>query len=118
MKRVPERPALAAAWRATLGVAVLVALAACSGEGAPGAAPAVDSTLVDLLVDLHLADARGEGDAAAADSLRQLVYRLHDTDSTRLQERLDRLASEPGAALDLVEAVEVRLSDERNGLGP
>ena len=108
-----------------LAVLALAFLAAGCGEDAPDDpsaddladdAPAVDSTLVDLLVDLHLADARGHDDGAAADSLRQLVYRLHATDSTRLQERLDELASEPGAALDLAEAVETELSDERNGV--
>ena len=100
----------------------LLAASACGGEDAPDDAsddaPEVDSTLVNVLVDLHLADARGRDDAAVADSLRQLVYRLHATDSTRLGERLDALASEPGAALDLSEAVETRLSNERNGVAP
>ena len=111
-----RRPAVSALF--ALAVAAL-ALAACGGEDAPeDDAPDVDSTLVTLLVDLHLADARGLDDAAAADSLRQLVYRLHATDSTRLQERLDALASAPGAALDLAEAVETQLSTERHRAAP
>ena len=79
--------------------------------------PDVDSSLVDVLVDLHLADARGEMDGAptAGDSLRALVYTLHGLDSTDLARRLDETAGRDGAATALAEAVEQRLSTERYG---
>ena len=96
---------------------VLVMGGAGCGEDADNAdeTVAVDSSLVDLMVDLHLADAREEvaDDPALGDSLRDLVYALHSLDSTQLRIRLDELAQRPGEAQALVAAIETELSAER-----
>ncbi|MDT0631912.1 hypothetical protein RQM47_15065 [Rubrivirga sp. S365] len=106
--------------------AALVALAGCGGA-AGGVAPAVDSTLVDALADVALADARaaladttgGAGRApspgGAADSLRAVALAAHGLDDAALDRALDRLARDPALAEATYAAVAQRLRDERWG---
>lgn len=102
----------------------LAALAAGAlvGCGAPGGdAPAVDSTLVDVLAELHLADARAALDTTAADragladSLRQVAVEAHGVDPAAFDDRLDALAADPGLAQATYDAVNDRLARERQG---
>ena len=103
------------------GLAVVVAgVAAC---GAPsGAAPAVDSALVEALADGHLADARaaldttGRDQAAVADSLRRVALATHGLDSAALAARLDALASDPALAQATYDSLDARLALERRGV--
>lgn len=104
---------------------LLVGLAACGG--AEGDAPPVDSTFVSALAELHLADARAALDstvasrgtrAALADSLREQVFELHGLDAATLAERLDALAADPDLATATYDAVDSRLSFERQGATP
>ena len=105
-----------------MALAVLAATggAGCGdGRDAPETA-AVDSSLVHILVDLHLADARGavHADPALGDSLRDLVYEAHGLDSTQLDQRLADTARRPGAVDALTEAVETQLTTERQTTSP
>ena len=105
---------------ATSLIASSIGLAACDEQGDEGARATVDSAFVEVLVDLHLADARGHisEDPALGDSLRDLVYEIHGTDSTQIQAQLEDLAQRPGAIAAFTEAVELRLSTEQHSTSP
>ncbi|GAB5534765.1 MAG: hypothetical protein Rubg2KO_10140 [Rubricoccaceae bacterium] len=92
-------------------LATLLAASACTDPTEASPPVAVDSTLVNALVDLHLADARGfiHEDPTRADSLRDLVYAQHELDSLQLNQRLANIALRPGAVAALMEAVESQL---------
>ena len=104
---------------AVLAVGVAGAALGC---GAPeGEAPAVDSTLVEALAELHLADARAaldttRRDPAFAESLRTRALAAHDLDSAALAARLNRLARDPDLARATYDALDAHLSLERQGL--
>ena len=108
---------------ATLVVGAAAALTGCGGPEA-GEPPAVDSTLVDLLADVHLADARaaldttGANPQRVADSLRGVALRTHGLDSAALNARLDALAEDPELARATYDALDARLARERQGLPP
>lgn len=101
--------------------ALALLLVGCGGASASeNGGPPVDSTLVSLLADLQLADARAalapdsmRGDMA--DSLRRLALVVHDTEADRLEDRLDALGRDPALTRATYEAVEDRLDDERQG---
>lgn len=108
-----------------LTLASLPLIAAASGCGdAPegGDAPAIDSTLVEVLADLHLADARAALDTTArdpdrlADSLRRRAHLAHDLDSAALADQLDDLADDPARLRATYDALDTRLSLERQGV--
>lgn len=102
-----------------LALLVAGALAGCGGPG--GDAPDVDSTLVDALAELHLADARAAIDTTAADragladSLRQVALDAHGLDSASVAARLDALAADPDLTQATYDAVNERLAQERQG---
>ena len=105
---------------AAAAVALAASAAGCDGGRASDDGPAVDSTLVEALVEVHLADARaglapdslGPG---AADSLRAVALRAHGLDGDALERRLDALVDDPEAARAVYDAVADRLSEERRG---
>ena len=103
-------------------LAVVVASAAAAGCGAPeGDGPAVDSTLVEALAELHLVDARAALDTtdagpALAESLRARALAAHGLDSVRLAARLDGLADDPALARATYDALDTRLALERQGI--
>jgi hypothetical protein len=94
-----------------------VHLTGCGDGSAPAERAAVDSTLVTVMADLYLADARSQllNDPNQGDSLRDLVYEMHGLDSLRLEQRLGDLVQRPGAVAALTDAVETRLSNEQRG---
>lgn len=106
----------------------LAALIACAGCASPdGDPPAVDSTFVSALAELHLADARASLDttvaspderAALADSLRQRAFDAHGLDSAALADRLNALATDPALTQATYDAVDSRLALERQGVTP
>ena len=114
----PPRPARSVTWALAAW-----ALAACGGAGG-GAGPSVDSTLVDALAEVYLAEARaslsdstglGEraGRGGAADSLRAVALDAHGLDAEALDRSLDRLARDPALAQATYAAVAERLGLER-----
>lgn len=100
-----------------------VAVASVSACGAPsGQAPDVDSTLVEVLADGHLADARaaldttGRDQSVVADSLRRVALAVHDLDSAALAARLGALAADPVLAQATYDSLDARLALERQGV--
>ena len=97
-----------------------VALAACGG-GAPTdpTTVAVDSLFVDALVEVHLADARAALSPdtlrrpAIAESLRAVVLAAHGLTEGALDARLADWATDPAVATAHYDAVDTRLSAER-----
>lgn len=103
-------------------VPLLLLLAGCGGaDAASGNEVPVDSSLVDALVDLHLADARTTltpdslQSPAWADSLRTVALSAHGLDEAHLRDHLDALADDPARARATYDAVEAELSDARQG---
>ncbi len=100
-------------------LAAVLALSACSSPD--GEAPAVDSTLVAVLTEVQLADARASLDtleASSADSLRRVALEAHGWDDSDLEDALDGLAADPDRVKATYNAVDVRLGLERQGVVP
>lgn len=99
----------------------VLAVAAGCGDAPQGDGTAIDSTLVDVLADLHLADARAALDTTArdparlGDSLRQVALVAHDLDSATLAARLDRLSEDPQQLRATYDALDTQLGLERQG---
>lgn len=93
---------------------------AVGGCGAPtGEPPVADSTLVDVLAELHLADARAALDSTRsghADSLRAVALAAHDLDDAALADRLDALARAPDRLRATYDLLDTRLALERQGI--
>ena len=108
-------------WR-PVALAAAAGAAAVAGCGAPeGDGPDVDSTFVEALAELHLADARAaldttRRDPAFAESLRARALAAHGLDSAALAERVDGLAGDPDLARATYDALDARLSLERQGV--
>ena len=103
-------------------VALAVLLGGCGGSEAE--APEADPALVSALAELHLADARAALDtvatdrAALAESLRAVALAAHGLDSAGLARQLDALAADPALAGVTYDALDTRLSLERQGVTP
>lgn len=96
--------------RAYLAVVAVLALAACGGDGPETDAGVVaDTSLVPILVDLHLADARAETTGEPSDSLRSVALTVHGLDSTAFAARLLDATRVPEDASALYQAVTDRL---------
>ena len=96
---------------------VAFALAAAACDGAPDEELTPDPALVDVLTELHLADARAARDGLDADSLRDVALAQHDLDAAGLDRQRDALADDPDYATAVYQAVETRLASERRGGG-
>lgn len=96
-------------------------LAACGNAGTPdGDAPvAVDAAFVDVLAEVHLADARAAlapdslRRSALADSLRQAALQAHGWTADRFEARLQEWARDPALAVAYYDAVDSVLRAER-----
>jgi hypothetical protein len=100
----------------------LVLLAGCGGadEAEPPEAVPVDSALVDVLADVHLADARASlADSARqpilAESLRAVALGAHGLSEAGLRARQDGLLRDPETARATYDAVDRALTAERTG---
>ena len=97
------------------GLCVLILCAGCSGREAPVDGVAVDSLHAEVLVDLHLADARAEVTGEPRDSLRSVALAIHQLDSLALKTILDRYAQHPEEAVALYEQAGEQLNTEQRG---
>ncbi len=94
-------------------------LTACGAPRDASADVPVDSTLVDVLADVHLADARAAltPDStrrdALADSLRKVALDAHELDDARFDAHLRALAADPAVAVATYDAVAARLDAAR-----
>ena len=96
-----------------LGISLALSVG-CSGENQDPESVEVDSLDVDLMVDVHLAEARAELVGEPADSLRDEAFRLHAADSLHLNTLLAEYASEPERAVALYEKATEALNAERS----
>lgn len=98
--------ARAASWTAAAALCLLV-LAGCERSAGP---PIADSLFVEILTDLHIAEAevamREDADAALRDS----VLDAHGTTTGRFEETLEFYANDPEAYLEIYNAVINRLN--------
>ncbi len=93
----------------------LVALPACSAL--PSEEPPVaDSTLVDVLIELHLAKARAETQPGEAPDLREAVLTRYGLSEARFNAAMDYYAEHPEEYLDLYDTVLDRFGEERAAL--
>ena len=102
----------------------LAVLAGCVTEPDDDARPDVDSTLVDVLATLHLADARAALDpdtlrrSALADSLRAAALADHGLTPVAWDDRVARLADDPSQLTATFDALDARLGHARQRLTP
>ena len=97
-------------------LAFLLALPACTGLPTE-AAPVADSTMVEVLLEMHLAQARAEryGDVSAQ-LLRDVLAR-HGLDEEQFDDALRYYADHPQQYVGVYDAVLDRLNAERNREG-
>jgi len=93
---------------------MLMVCGSCSGNEAPSDI-VVDSLHAEILIDLHLADARAEVTGEPCDSLRSVALAIHQLDSLALKTILDRYAQHPEEAVALYEQAGEQLATERRG---
>lgn len=102
--------------RAAIALSALLSLGACADPSPAdlGQVP-VDSALVLVLADVHLADARASlGDPpdreARAESLRAVALAAHGMPPAELERVRDRLASDPALGVATYDAVASHLA--------
>jgi hypothetical protein len=82
-------------------------------------APALgDSLMVDVLVEIHLADARASHTGEPRDSLRAAALAAFDTDTVAFHDALDYYAHHPDAYQPLYERALDRLLNEQRSAAP
>jgi hypothetical protein len=91
----------------------LALLAAGCGSDVPAKPGLSDSLMVEVLIGVHLADARAEQTGAPRDSLRAAALAEFGTDTTAFNRALDYFAHHPEAYQPLYERALDRLLDER-----
>lgn len=98
---------------------VLIGLALCfAGCGSQGGVPPdlSDSLVVEVLIDVHLADARASATGEPADSLRAEALAPHGLDTLRFRQMLDYYAARPEEYLPLYDDALDRLLREQRGV--
>ncbi len=73
-----------------------------------------DSLMVEVLLDLHLVDARARALGNVTPGLRDSVLAHHGLDSVRYEAAVQRLMENPDTYLDLYSQALDRLNDERH----
>jgi len=101
---------------ATLAAAPLAAgLAGCGAGDRPPRGVLADSTLVEVLVGVHLAAARAAHTGEPAESLRVAALAHAGTDTTALREALNAYAQRPAALVAVYDRVLDRLAQADDG---
>jgi len=95
-----------------LFAAVLLPLPACSSITSEEP-PIADSTMVEVLIELHLADARLDLQLDRIPAVRDSILFKHGLDEPRFLQILDYYAEHPEEYTALYTTVLDRLSDER-----
>ena len=90
----------------------LGALTACSVIAEPDP-PVADSTLIDVLIEFHLANARADLGYDLPPALRDSVLAAHHLDRTAFDEAMAYYAERPDAYLSLYNELLDRFSAER-----
>lgn len=92
--------------------AVLFFLPACSAFTSD-APPAADSTMVEVLVELHLAAARQQIRGDVAPEVREEIFQRYGLDAARFGATMNYYAEHPDAYLEVYNTILDRLSAER-----
>lgn len=100
--------------RVLLVLTLLLSPLACSPFTAEEP-PVADSTLVEVLIELHLAQARTEAEEAPLPpAARDSIFARHEVDVDRFHAAMDYYARHPDAYLTLYDRVLNRLSAEQH----
>lgn len=102
---------------ALVGAALLLMLAlpGCSPFTAEEP-PVADSTLVEVLIELHLAQGRAEvAEDPLPPAVRDSIFARHELDEDRFRSAMDYYASHPEEYVSLYDEVLNRLSAEQHG---
>ena len=100
------------AFYASLVVLSLAGLSACSVIAEPDP-PVADSTLINVLIEFHLADARADLGYDLPPALRDSILAAYDLDSTAFEDAMAYYADRPDAYLALYNELLNHLSAER-----
>ena len=101
--------------RVVLVLALLLFQAAC---GKPEeASPVPDSTMVDMLIELHLSVARAEVTNSVPANIRDSILTAYEVDSTAYAEAVTYLAEHPDKYAEIYSRVLDKLNSERIPLG-
>ena len=98
--------------RTALLLLLTLPLAACGSLTEPDP-PVPDSTVVDVLTDLHLLDARSGEMGDVPPGTREALLAAHGLDSTRFDRALLFYADHPERYFAVYDSVVSRLSEER-----
>lgn len=96
-----------------VAVTVLIIAAGC-GEPARSDRTLPDSTLIEVLMDLHLAGARLQMEPAISPGLRDTVLARHGLDSTSFLEAMAWYEEHPDEYVAVYGTVVDRLAEERD----
>lgn len=77
-----------------------------------------DSVMVNILIDLHLADASAEVANEAPVGIRDSVLAAHSIDSTTYAQAIEFYAEHPSKYIEVYSRVLDRLNSERMPLAP
>lgn len=99
-------------------VAVIIAFFFGCSDSRTQRAPIEDSTLVEVLIELHLAAARAEVTHSVPTGIRDSVMATYGVDSAAFAETITHLASEPEKYGEIYSQVIDRLNSERVPLAP
>lgn len=93
---------------------LVLMMAGCSKDARP---PIADSTMVNLLIEFHLADGRIETMDGAPPGLADSILRAYDVDSTTYHDAAAWYARHPDSYSDLYSRVLDKLTAERMEFG-
>jgi len=104
-----------------IGLAVAGGVLIGCSRGVDDVPPVADSTMVDVLADLHLSEARNQRYGDLPPAIRDTVLVLYGLDSTRYAAAMRYYAEHPDAYVELYTAVmnklnEADLIDQRRDL--
>lgn len=116
-RRTDEGKTKKALWgrKAAFLIVLLMVGVGCSASTQKG--PLHDSTMVDLLIELHLAAARAEATNEIPPNIRDSILIAYGVDSTTYADAITFYAERPEKYLEIYSRVLDRLNSERNPLG-
>ena len=98
-----------------LALALAALCAGGCGTESPAAPELGDSLMVDVLIEMHLADARASQTGESRDSLRAAALAAFGTDTSAFHDALDYYARHPDAYQPLYDRALDRLLNEQRG---
>ena len=104
-------------FRSTLfvpGCVALLLLPACTGKAPTEvAAPIADSTMIQLIIELHLAEARSQLSATSQTAKRDSIFLHYDVNADEFEAAMAYYSSNPEVYVSIYSEALDKLSDER-----